>query len=143
MAQRTANARWNGTLTEGEGTMRLGTGAYEGNYSFQSRFEEGEGTNPEELIAAAHAGCYSMALSGELGKAGHNPESVETEATVHIEKEGEGFAIQRIELRSRARVRGISDEEFQQHAEGAKKGCPVSKALAAVESIELDAELVQ
>jgi lipoyl-dependent peroxiredoxin len=143
MAKRTASAHWNGSLTEGEGTMRLGTGAYEGNYSFQSRFEEGEGTNPEELIAAAHAGCYSMALSGELGKAGHNPESVETDATVHIEKEGEGFAIQRIELRSRARVRGISDEEFQQHAEGAKKGCPVSKALAAVESIELDAELVQ
>jgi lipoyl-dependent peroxiredoxin len=143
MAKRTANARWNGSLTEGEGTMRLGMGAYEGNYSFQSRFEEGDGTNPEELIAAAHAGCFSMALSAGLGQAGHNPESVETEATVHLEKEGEGFAIKRIELRSRARVPGISEEEFQDQAEAAKKGCPVSQALAAVESIEVDAQLVQ
>ena len=143
MATRTANARWNGSLTEGEGTMRLGTGAYEGNYSFQSRFEEGEGTNPEELIAAAHAGCFSMALSAGLGTTGHNPESVETEATVHIEKEGEGFAIKRIELRTRARVPGLSDEDFQEQAEGAKKGCPVSQALAAVESIELDAQLAE
>jgi lipoyl-dependent peroxiredoxin len=142
MAKRTANARWDGSLTEGSGTMRLGGGAYEGDYSFQSRFEEGEGTNPEELIAAAHAGCFSMALSLVLGAAGHTPESVETEATVHIEKEGEGFAIKRIELRSQARVPGISEEEFQEHAEGAKKGCPVSQALAAVESIELDAQLV-
>jgi osmotically inducible protein OsmC len=143
MAKRTANARWNGSLTEGQGAMRLGKGAYEGNYSFQSRFEEGDGTNPEELIAAAHAGCFSMALSAGLGRAGHNPESVETEATVHLEKEGEGFAIKRIELRSRARVPGISEEEFQEQAEAAKEGCPVSQALAAVESIELDAELVQ
>jgi lipoyl-dependent peroxiredoxin len=142
MAKRTANARWDGSLTEGNGTMRLGSGAYEGNYSFQSRFEEGEGTNPEELIAAAHAGCFSMALSAGLGQAGHNAESVETEATVHLEKEGEGFAIKRIELRSRARVPGISEEEFQEQAEGAKQGCPVSKALGGVESIELDAQLV-
>ena len=143
MAKRTANARWDGSLTEGNGTMRLGSGAYEGDYSFQSRFEEGEGTNPEELIAAAHAGCFSMALSSGLGQAGHNAESIETEATVHLEKEGQGFAIKRIELSSRARVPGISEEEFQEQAEGAKKGCPVSKALAAVESIELDAQLVE
>ena len=143
MPERTADARWEGSLTEGNGTMRMASGAYEGPYSFTSRFEEGEGTNPEELIAAAHAGCFSMALSAELGKAGHDPESVESEAVVHLEKEGEGFAIKRIELRTRARVPGISDEEFQEVAEGAKKGCPVSQALAAVESIELDAQLVQ
>ena len=143
MPKRTANARWEGSLTEGNGTMRMASGAYEGPYSFQSRFQEGDGTNPEELIAAAHAGCFSMALSGELGKAGHDPESVESEAVVHLEKEGEGFTIKRIELRTRARVPGISDEQFQAAAEGAKKGCPVSRALAAVESIELDAQLVQ
>ena len=143
MPTRTADASWKGSFTEGNGTMRMASGAYEGPYSFTSRFEEGEGTNPEELIAAAHAGCFSMALSAELGKAGHDPESIESEAVVHIEKEGEGFAIKRIELRTRARVPGISDEQFQEVAEGAKKGCPVSQALAAVESIELDAQLVQ
>jgi lipoyl-dependent peroxiredoxin len=143
MPTRTADASWEGSLTEGNGTMRMASGAYEGPYSFTSRFEEGEGTNPEELIAAAHAGCFSMALSGELGKAGYDPESVESEAIVHLEKEGEGFAIKRIELRTRARVPGISDEQFQEAAEGAKKGCPVSQALAAVESIELDAQLVR
>ena len=142
MPKRTASARWDGSLIEGRGTMRMASGAYEGPYSFQSRFEEGDGTNPEELIAAAHAGCFSMALSGELGRAGHDPESVETEATVHIDKQGEGFAITRIDLRTRARVSGISDEQFQESAEAAKKGCPVSQALAAVESIELDAQLV-
>jgi osmotically inducible protein OsmC len=142
MPKRTANARWDGSLTEGDGTMRMASGAYEGPYSFQSRFEEGDGTNPEELIAAAHAGCFSMALSAELGRAGHNPESVETDATVHLEKVEEGFAIKRIDLSTRARVPGISEEEFREVAEGAKKGCPVSKALAAVDSIELEAELV-
>jgi lipoyl-dependent peroxiredoxin len=141
MPKRTANARWDGSLTEGKGTMRMASGSYEGPYSFQSRFEEGDGTNPEELIAAAHAGCFSMALSGELGRAGHEVESVETEATVHIDKVDEGFAIKRIELRTRASVPGIDDSTFQEIAEAAKKGCPVSQALAAVESIELDAEL--
>ena len=143
MPKRTANAVWDGSLTEGSGTMRMASGAYEGPYSFQSRFEEGDGTNPEELIAAAHAGCFSMALSAELGRAGHDPQSVETEAIVHLDKVDEGFAIKRIELNTRARVPGISEDEFQQLAEGAKKGCPVSQALAAVESIELDAQLVQ
>jgi lipoyl-dependent peroxiredoxin len=123
--------------------MRMASGAYEGPYSFQSRFEEGEGTNPEELIAAAHAGCFSMALSGELGRAGHAAESVETTATVHLDKVDEGFGITRIELEARARVPGVEDSEFQQIAEGAKKGCPVSRALAAVDSIELRASLVE
>jgi lipoyl-dependent peroxiredoxin len=143
MPKRTASARWDGSLTEGRGTMRMASGSYEGPYSFQSRFQEGDGTNPEELIAAAHAGCFSMALSAGLGQAGHSPESVETDAVVHLEKAGDGFAIPRIELRTRARVPGISDEQFQEQAEAAKQGCPVSKALAGVESIELDAQLVE
>jgi lipoyl-dependent peroxiredoxin len=143
MPKRTAEARWDGSLQEGNGTMRMASGAYEGPYSFQSRFQEGDGTNPEELIAAAHAGCFSMALSLVLGQAGHELESVETTSTVHIDKAGEGFAITRIELDARARVPGVSGEEFQQAAEAAKEGCPVSRALAGVDSIELRAELVQ
>jgi osmotically inducible protein OsmC len=122
--------------------MRVASGAYEGPYSFQSRFEEGDGTNPEELIAGAHAGCFSMALSGELGRAGHEPESIETTATVHIDKVEGGFGITRIELDTRARVPGIDADEFQRLAESAKQNCPVSRALAAVETIELNAELV-
>ena len=141
MPKRKADARWDGSLQDGHGTMRLATESFEGPYSFKSRFEDGEGTNPEELIAGAHAGCFSMALSGELGRAGHAAESVETTATVHVEKVPDGFAITRIELDSRARVPGIEDEEFQRLAEAAKKGCPVSQALAAVESIELNATL--
>lgn len=141
MPQRKANATWNGTLKEGDGTMRLGGGAYEGAYSFQSRFEEGEGTNPEELIAAAHAGCFSMALSGELGKAGHDPKRVSTEARVSLAKSDAGFTINRIELVTEAEVPGISDEDFQELAEAAKDGCPVSRALAGPE-ITVQAKLV-
>jgi lipoyl-dependent peroxiredoxin len=141
MPKRTASARWSGSLQEGQGRMRMASGAYEGPYSFQSRFEEGDGTNPEELIAAAHAGCFSMALAGGLSAAGYEVESVESEATVHIEKVDEGFGITRIELRTRASVPGIDDAEFQQQAKAAKQNCPVSKALAAVPAIELEAEL--
>jgi lipoyl-dependent peroxiredoxin len=143
MPERTAEARWDGSLQEGNGTMRMASGAYEGPYSFESRFQEGDGTNPEELIAAAHAGCFSMALSLVVGQAGHSLESVETKATVHIDKVDEGFAITRIELETEARVPGLEDSEFQKLAEGAKKGCPVSQALAAVDSIELRASLVE
>jgi osmotically inducible protein OsmC len=143
MALRTATARWNGSLQEGEGVMRLGGGAYEGPYSFQSRFEEGDGTNPEELIGAAHAGCFSMALAGALGRAGHEPDSVETEAAVRLEKAGEGFRITRVELRTRAKVPGIDAEELRTHAEAAKEGCPVSQALAGVDEIAVEAELVE
>jgi osmotically inducible protein OsmC len=121
--------------------MRMASGAYEGPYSFQSRFEEGDGTNPEELIAAAHAGCFSMALSAELGNAGYDAESVETEATVHLDKANGGFAIKRIVLSTRASVPGADEEAFQQAAEAAKQNCPVSQALAAVENIDLEAEL--
>ena len=142
MPKRTAEARWDGSLQEGNGTMRMASGAYEGPYSFQSRFEEGDGTNPEELIASAHAGCFSMALSLALGQAGHSAERVETTATVHLDKLDDGFGITRIELDTRARVPGVDEGEFQRIAEGAKEGCPVSQALAAVGSIELKAELV-
>lgn len=140
MALRTAKAVWNGTLREGDGHMRFGGGAFDGAYSFASRFEEGEGTNPEELIAAAHAGCFSMALSKLLADAGHPPERVDTEARVHLERGGEGFAITRIELKTRARVPGMAAAAFSEQAEAAKKGCPVSRALAAVD-ITLDAKL--
>src|SRR5919201_5864458 len=136
MPTRRADARWEGSLQEGQGTMRMATGSYEGPYSFQSRFEEGEGTNPEELIAAAHAGCFSMALSAELGRAGHDPESVETTAKVRIDPADGGFEISRIELETEARVPGIDESEFQSIAESAKSNCPVSLALAAVD-IEL------
>ena len=140
MAVRSAEAEWKGNLREGAGKMKLGSGAYEGAYSFASRFEEGKGTNPEELIAAAHAGCFSMALSAGLGKAGFTPTRVHTTARVHLEKVGEGFGITRIELTTEAQVPGIDDKAFQEQAEGAKKGCPVSKALAGAQ-ISLTATL--
>ena len=140
MAVRSAEAEWKGTLREGAGKMKLGSGAYEGSYSFASRFEEGKGTNPEELIAAAHAGCFSMALSAGLTKAGHPPTRVHTTARVHLEKVGEGFGITRIELTTEAQVPGIDNKAFQEQAEGAKKGCPVSKVLAGAQ-ISLTATL--
>ena len=134
MPARTANARWEGGLKDGKGNMRLGGGAFEGQYSFSSRFEEGVGTNPEELIAAAHAGCFSMAFSAGLEKAGFSPNSVETEAKVHLSPaDGGGFRISRIDLVTNADVPGIEEGAFQQAAQAAKEGCPVSKALAAVE----------
>jgi len=141
MPARKAHAVWNGSLKEGSGTMALGSGAYRGPYSFGSRFEEASGTNPEELIGAAHAGCFSMALSGGLGRAGFEPKKIETEARVHLEKGESGFRIARIELRTRAQVPGIPAEVFQEQARAAKENCPVSKALAGV-AIELDAQLV-
>jgi osmotically inducible protein OsmC len=133
MPARTANARWEGGLKDGKGNMRLGGGAFEGQYSFSSRFEEGSGTNPEELIAAAHAGCFSMAFSAGLEKAGYSPNSVETEAKVHLSPGDGGFRISRIDLVTTADVPGIEEDAFQQTAQAAKEGCPVSKALAAVE----------
>jgi osmotically inducible protein OsmC len=141
MPVRTSSARWNGTLTEGNGTMALGSGAFEGQYSFSSRFEEGTGTNPEELIGAAHAGCFSMAFSGGLGRAGFTPDFIETTAKVRVEKGDAGFSITTIELTTRGSVPGIDEATFQKEAEAAKTGCPVSKALTGVE-ISLDAQLV-
>lgn len=142
MPIRTADATWNGSLREGNGTMKFGGGAFEGAYSFSSRFEEGTGTNPEELIAAAHAGCYSMALAADLGRAGFAPEKVSTKTKVHLEKRDAGQTIVKIELHTEAKVPDIDNKTFQQIAMGTKAGCPVSRALAAVETIEVVATLV-
>ena len=141
MAVRTANAEWSGNLPEGAGRMRFGGGAFEGAYSFESRFEEGEGTNPEELIAAAHAGCFSMAFANELAQAGYTPEKVSTEARVSLVKGDDGFSIRRIQLVTEASVPEIAEDEFSKIAENAKVACPVSKALAGPE-ITLDATLL-
>jgi lipoyl-dependent peroxiredoxin len=142
MPVRTADAEWKGNLREGQGTMKLGSGAFEGNYSFGSRFEESKGSNPEELIAAAHAGCFSMALSAGLSRAGFTPTRVHTSAKVHIEQVEGGFGITKIELNTEAEIPGIDNAAFQEQAEAAKKGCPVSKALASVPDIQLNAKLV-
>jgi osmotically inducible protein OsmC len=138
---RKADAEWNGGIMDGKGTVKLGSGAFEGAYSFQSRFgDDTVATNPEELIAAAHAGCYTMALSGNLGKAGYEPKHIHTTAKVKIEKQGEGFVIPNIDLETEASVDGISDEEFQKIAEETKKTCPVSQVLSGAE-ISLNATL--
>ncbi len=142
MAIRTATAEWKGSLPSGAGTFASGSGAIEGDYSFQSRFEEGAGTNPEELIAAAHAGCFSMALSATLGAAGFTPTRIHTTAAVDLAKQGEGFAISRITLTTEASVPNVSADDFARLAEDAKKNCPVSKALAGVGEIALNARLV-
>src|SRR5256884_7812371 len=156
MAKRTASAVWEGTLREGKGRMSLGSGATlraltpdpspsgrgEFQYSFASRFESGTGTNPEELIGAAHAGCFSMALAAGLTKAGFNPTRISTTANVSLEKVGEGFKITAIELNTEAEIPNIEEAAFLEQAEGAKKNCPVSQALAGTE-ITLNAKLVK
>ena len=141
MPVRTGDAVWEGNLVDGKGNMKFGSGAYEGAYSFSSRFEEGTGTNPEELIAAAHAGCFSMALSNGLDQAGHTPKRVSTTAKVHIEKVGGGFKITTIELNTEAEVPGISESDFLKHAQDTKTGCPVSGLVTGAE-IKLQAKLV-
>ncbi len=138
---RSSKAQWNGSLKEGNGTMTVGSGAYDGPYSFLSRFDSGTGTNPEELIAAAHAGCFSMALSAGLGKGGITPTRISTVAKVSLEKVGEGFSITRVDLETEGEVPGIDQATFVEYAEAAKKGCPVSRALGAIE-ITLTAKLV-
>jgi osmotically inducible protein OsmC len=140
MPTREAQAEWLGNFARGKGTMSFGSGAFEGTYTADSRFEQGEGTNPEELIAAAHAGCYSMALALALTEAGHEPESVRTTAQVSIEKDDGGFSITRSELTSEVSVEDLDDAEFQKYADEAKEGCPVSRALGAIE-IRLDAKM--
>lgn len=141
MAVRTANAEWKGTLAEGTGRVESESGALEGAYSFGSRFQEGEGTNPEELIAAAHAACFSMALAGGLAQGGHTPDSVRTEGRVHLDKVEGGFRISRVHLKCEARVPGIDEATFQEQVRDASEGCPVSQALKALE-IDVDARLV-
>jgi osmotically inducible protein OsmC len=142
MPVRKANAVWNGSLKEGSGEVNTQSGAVKVKYSFGTRFEEAPGTNPEELIAAAHAGCFSMALSAGLGKSGHKPERIATSASVTLEKVGESFGITRILLQTEGKVPGIDEKTFIEHAEKAKAGCPVSKALAGTE-IKLEAKLVK
>lgn len=138
MAVRSAQATWNGTLKEGNGTLKVGSGFFEGPFTFASRFEEGKGTNPEELIGAAHAGCYSMFLSALLTNAGFKPNRIHTTATVYL---GAGPTITKIELNTEAEVPGLDEATFAEKAAAAKQGCPVSKALASVE-IELTARLL-
>jgi len=140
MPVRKSNAVWRGDLKGGDGTVALGSGAFEGPYTFASRFEEGPGTNPDELLGAAHAGCFAMALSNGLAGAGFTPTEVRVEARVHLGRDDQGAAITKIELVCRATVPGIDADTFAAQAEAAKVGCPVSKALAAV-AIELDAAL--
>jgi osmotically inducible protein OsmC len=130
MPTRSAHAEWKGPLDSGEGRMEFGSGAFEGAYSFQSRMENGPGTNPEELIGAAHAGCFSMALSLILGLSGHTPDSISTDAKVSFEPQGEGWGITGIELTTVGKVPGIDEDAFRQAAEAAKENCPVSAALS-------------
>ena len=141
MAIRTANAVWQGDLKGGKGSFRLGSGGIEGAYSFRTRFEDEPGTNPEELIAGAHASCYAMALSNGLATAGYTPESVSTTANVKFEKVEAGWRITNIHLLCEAKVPGIDAETFMEQAQAAKVGCPISNALSAVD-ITLDARLI-
>ena len=140
MAIRHAEGIWHGTLKEGKGTMKLASGAFEGAYSFSSRFEEGTGTNPEELIGAAHAGCFSMAFSAGLERAGFPATKIHTKADVHFSKQEPGWRITKIVLNTEAEVPGIDEAAFQEQAEAAKVGCPISNALSV--EIELNAKLM-
>jgi len=142
MAERSAKASWEGGLMDGKGTMALGSGAFEGAFSFATRMGDEPGTNPEELIGAALAGCYAMALNATLEKGGTPAKSINTEAKVYLGKDEGGFAIRKIDLSAEADVEGLEDDKFQQIAEDVKKACPVSKALAAT-PINLTANLVK
>ena len=141
MPIRTATAQWQGNLTEGSGTIKTGKGGIQGNYSFKSRFEEGEGTNPEELIGAAHAGCFSMAFSKALSDAGFTPTSVDTVAKVHMDKTDAGFSVTRIDLETQGDVPGVDESTFQKIAEDAKANCPISRLLSPGAEITLSAKL--
>jgi osmotically inducible protein OsmC len=142
MTIRDAEAHWQGPLKEGSGRLRLGSGVFEGAYSFPSRFEKGPGTNPEELIAAAHAGCFSMALSAMAGSGGHVPARIHTVAKVHLGMSPAGPTITRIDLETEAEIPELGPEEFQRLAQSAKATCLVSRALAGVADIRLKAELI-
>ena len=141
MPTRSAEAEWQGDLLEGKGRVKLGSGAFEGPYDWKSRSAEGAGTNPEELIGAAHAGCFSMALAAQLTEAGHPPTRIHTTAHVHLDKVEGGFAIPWIDLQTEVDAPGVSGAEFHELAEAAKTGCPVSKALAGTQ-IRLKATLL-
>ncbi|HET7590123.1 MAG TPA: OsmC family peroxiredoxin [Solirubrobacterales bacterium] len=141
MAARIGSAEWRGDLKGGGGTVTVGDGVFEGQYSFSSRFEEGEGTNPEELIAAAHASCLAMALSLLLSEEGHPPDSVRARAAVQLRNVEGAPTIARIDLEVEGAVPGIDEEAFRSYAQKAKEGCPVSRALAGVPEVELEARL--
>ncbi len=141
MATRNGSAEWRGDLKGGDGDLTVGDGVFNGAYSFSSRFEEGQGTNPEELIGAAHAACFTMELSNILAEHGHSPDSVRTVAKVHLRQTEEGPTIQRIDLETKGRVPGIDEDHFAEHAEEAKSGCAVSRALAGVEEMTVTAKL--
>jgi osmotically inducible protein OsmC len=142
MPTRKAEAEWEGNLAVGGGRLKVASGAFEGPYTFKSRFEEGESaTNPEELLGAAHAGCFTMALTAQLSRAGITPKRIHTEARVKLEKVGEAFTITQIELETEAQVPDVDDATFQKYAQDAKQNCPLSKALAAT-NISMTAKLV-
>ena len=141
MATRDGSAEWRGDLKGGSGTVTVGNGVFEGQYSFASRFEEGEGTNPEELLGAAHASCFAMALSLLLSEEGHPPDSVRARAKVQLRNVDGLPTIARIELEAEGSVPGIDEDAFRGFAEKAKAGCPVSRALAGVPEVELSARL--
>lgn len=142
MTARNGSAVWRGDLESGSGTVTVGNGVFEGAYSFQSRFAEGEGTNPEQLIAAAHAGCFTMALSSILSAAGHAPESVRTNARVQLRNVDGAPTLTRIDLDTEGHVAGVGEQQFQRYADEAKATCPVSRALAGIPEIVLTAKLV-
>ncbi|HEY2161686.1 MAG TPA: OsmC family protein [Solirubrobacteraceae bacterium] len=142
MAVRNGSAVWRGDLQSGAGNVVVGDGVFEGQYSFASRFEEGTGTNPEQLIAAAHAACFSMALANILGEAGHAPDSVSTNARVQLRNVDGAPTLTRVDLETEGRVPGIDEQQFQDYAKQAKDGCPVSRALAGIPEIELTAKLL-
>ena len=141
MTVRKADAVWNGSLREGTGELALESGAFRGPYTFKSRFEHGKETNPEELLGAAHAGCFTMALTAALGREKVTPTEIHTTASVHLDQVAGVFSISRIQLETRAKVPGITAERFAALAADAKQNCPVSRALAGVD-ITLDAALV-
>jgi osmotically inducible protein OsmC len=142
MATRNGSAEWKGDLKGGSGAVEVGEGAFEGAYSFTSRFEEGEGTNPEELVAAAHASCFAMALSNIMAEDGHTPDSVRARAEVQLRPVDDQPTVARIDLKVEGSVPGIDEDTFRSYAQKAKEGCPISRALAGVPEIELEAKLV-
>ncbi len=142
MAIRSATARWEGTLKEGAGKLSLGSGAFEGQYSFSTRFEEGTGTNPEELLGAAHAGCFAMALNAALERAGHTPNYVHADAKVHLNRVDDALTINQVDLIVEAEVPGVDDATFQQFATDAKNTCIISRALN-IPEVTLQATLKQ
>jgi osmotically inducible protein OsmC len=141
MPTRNASAHWDGSLQDGKGSVALGSGAFEGSYSFRTRMGDEPGTNPEELLGAAHAGCFSMALSAGLSRAGTPPEALDTTAAVRFEQQDGGWRIARIDLRVEGRVPGIDQAAFGAAAEDAKANCPVSVALAGVPEVTVEAIL--